>query len=122
MERITQRPILKNRPALRLVVALLLVAVVFASAAHTVASATQGDFSAQSDGAAAHPDRAVVRRSSISDHCRVLDVAVTRTLISPPTFWPLPRSGIWRGEAAITAPDGHAFRLFRPPKTLPEQA
>ncbi len=121
MVSITQRSILKNRPALRLAVALLLVAFVFASAAHTVASAAQGDFSAQSDGAAAQPDLAITRRSSISEHCRVLDVAVTRTLVSPSTFWPLPRSGNWRRATAITASGGYVFHLFRPPKTLPEQ-
>lgn len=120
MKRSTQRPILKNRPALRLVVALLIVTFFFASAAHTVASATQSDVSAQSNDAAVHSDLAVTRRPPISDHCRVLDVVVTQTLISATPIWCLARSSKWHSKTAIAAPVGYVFQLLRPPKTLPE--
>ena len=122
MERSTQRPTLKNASALRVGIALLLVAIVYASAAHPVASAARSYFSVQIHGVATHPNPAVIHRSSISGHCCVLYVAVTHTLTFPTPSWPVPSPGIWSSETAIAAPVGYVSQLFRPPKTLPKQA
>ena len=121
MERSTQRPTLKNASALRVGIALLMVAIVYASAAHPVALAARSYFSAQIDGAATHRSPAVIHRSSISGHCCVLYVAVTHTLAFPTPSWPVHSPGIWSSETANAAPVGYVFQLFRPPKTLPEQ-
>lgn len=121
MDRYAQRPTLKNDATLRVAVAFLLAAFVFVSVAHGAGSAAPNNFTAQSNDPVAQSDLGVIRHPSTSDHCRTLDVAVTRTLNSPPPYWPLPDSDIWRTETAIAAPGGYIFQLFRPPKTLPKQ-
>lgn len=122
MNRRAQRPTLKNNTVLRLAVALLLAVFVFVSVAHGPGPTVPDNFTAQTGEATVQSDPGVIRHPSTRDHCRVLDVAVIRTLKFPQPYWPLPRSDIWRTETAVAAPDGRLFGLFRPPKAVPEQA
>lgn len=122
MNRRAQRPTSKCDATLRVAVALLLAVFVFVSFAHWPGSAAEDEFTTHTDVAAAQPDLGVIRHSSNGAHCRVLDVAVTRTLKFPSPFPLLPSSEIWRTETTIATPNGHIFQLFRPPKAVPEQA